>query len=171
MRHLTALGHRAIALLSGPRDLSVSRERAAGYEQALRDGGIAVDETLVQAGTFTVESGAAMMATILERRPDVTAFFAANNFIAAGALQTLRAAGKRVPEDISVVVFDDLPGPFAADPWLTVAAQPAYAMGQTAARRLLQRIAEPAPPAAEDIILAGTLILRCSTRALEACVG
>ncbi len=171
VRHLTALGHRAIALLSGPRDLSVSRERAAGYEQALRDGGIAVDETLVQAGTFTVESGAAMMATILERRPDVTAFFAANNFIAAGALQTLRAAGKRVPEDISVVVFDDLPGPFAADPWLTVAAQPAYAMGQTAARRLLQRIAEPAPPAAEDIILAGTLILRCSTRALEACVG
>jgi len=163
--HLTALGHRAIAFLSGPSDLSVSRERAAGYEHALKASGLIVDPSLMRSGAFTVESGAAMMADILAERPDVTAIFAANNFIAAGALRVLQAAGRRVPDDMSVVVFDDLPGVFAADPWLTVAAQPAYELGRTATQRLLQRIGAPAPLPCEDIVLPGRIIVRNSTRA------
>lgn len=163
--HLTALGHRAIAFLSGPSDLSVSRDRAAGYEQALRASDLTVDLSLMRSGAFTVESGAAMMAEILAERPDVTAIFAANNFIAAGALRVLSSAGKRVPDDISIVVFDDLPGVFAADPWLTVAAQPAYELGCTAAQRLLQQLGAPAPLPCEDIVLPGKIIVRNSTRA------
>jgi len=162
--HLTALGHRAIAFLSGPSDLSVSRDRAAGYEQALRASDLNIDPSLMRSGTFTVESGATMMAETLAERPEVTAIFAANNFIAAGALRVLSSAGKRVPDDISVVVFDDLPGVFAADPWLTVAAQPAYELGRTAAQRLLQRIGAPAPLPCEDIVLPGKIIVRNSTR-------
>lgn len=169
VRHLTSLGHRAIALLSGPRDLSVSRERAAGYEQALRDSGIGVDEALIEAGAFTVESGASMMAAILHRRADVTAFFAANNFIAAGALRTLRSMGRLVPDEMSVVVFDDLPGPIVSAPWLTVVAQPAYEMGRTATQRLLQRIAGDVTLPVEDVVLAGSMILRNSTRAWDRC--
>ena len=163
--HLTSLGHRTIALLSGPRELSVSRERAAGYEHALRASGVAFDPSLIRSGAFTVDGGAAMMEEVLAARPDVTGIFAANNFIAAGALRALQAAGKRVPDDISLVVFDDLPGIFAADPWLTVAAQPAYELGRTAAQRLVARISSASQDAAEDIVLPGKTIVRKSTQA------
>lgn len=166
--HLTALGHRTIALLSGPRELSVSRERAAGYEQALRARGLTFDPSLIRSGAFTVEGGAAMMEEILAERPDVTAIFAANNFIAAGALRALRSVGKRVPDEISVVVFDDLPAALVADPWLTVAAQPAYELGRTAAQRLVQRINAEAELACEDIVLPGKIIVRTSTQSPHA---
>ncbi|MCB9120124.1 MAG: substrate-binding domain-containing protein [Caldilineaceae bacterium] len=131
----------------------------------MRASGLAVDPSLIRSGAFTVDGGAAMMAEVLAERPDVTGIFAANNFIAAGALRALQAAGKRVPDDMSVVVFDDLPGVFAADPWLTVAAQPAYELGRTATQRLLQRIGAPAPLPCEDIVLPGRIIVRNSTRA------
>jgi len=166
--HLTALGHRTIALLSGPRDLSVSRERAAGYEQALLARGLVFDPSLIRSGAFTVDGGTAMMAHLLAHRPDVTAVFAANNFIAVGALHALRSAGKRVPDDISLVVFDDLPSTVAADPWLTVAVQPAYELGCTAAQLLVRRIAVADPLASEDIVLPGKMIVRRSTRTLHA---
>ncbi len=166
--HLTELDHRVIALLSGPRDLSVSRERAAGYEQALRACGVLPDPSLIRSGAFTVESGAAMMEEILAARPDVTAILAANNFIAAGALRALRAADRRVPEEMSVVVFDDLPAAFAADPWLTVAAQPAYELGRTAAQRLVGRIGAGEQGGGADIVLPAKVIVRKSTQALRA---
>lgn len=166
--HLTALGHRTIALLSGPRDLSVSRERAAGYERALQESGLVPDPSLMRWGTFTMESGAAMMAEVLVECADVTAIFAANNFIAAGALHAVRSAGKRVPEELSVVVFDDLPTAIAADPWLTVAVQPAYELGRTAARRLVERIEFTHQGAGEDIVLPGKIIVRKSTMAAHA---
>lgn len=163
VHHLTRLGHRRIALLSGPPGLSVSQERAAGYQQALQAAGLTPDPTLIRFGAFTVASGHAMMCDLLAHHP--SAIFAANNFIAAGALTAMREAGLRTPEDISVVVFDDLPDPYVTAPMLTVVVQPAYALGRTAAERLLTRLQQPELPPRE-FVLPVQLVVRTSTTAL-----
>ena len=164
VRHLTELGHRRIALLGGPPDLSVSRERAAGYGQALCEAGLLVDPALQLYGAFSVESGQRMMQMLLALPMHPTAIFAASNFIAAGALQALRAAGLRTPDDLSVVVFDDLPDPYIVAPSLTVVAQPAYELGQTAARRLLEQLGRTSQAAVCDLILPVRLIVRQSAQ-------
>jgi len=165
VRHLTELGHRRIALLGGPPDLSVSRERAVGYAQALCEVGAPVDPALQLFGAFAVESGRRMMQALLALPVRPTAIFAASNFIAAGALQALRAAGLRTPDDLSVVVFDDLPDPYVTAPQLTVVVQPAYALGQTAAQRLLERIGQPCMEGVCDVVLPVQLIVRYSAQA------
>lgn len=162
VRHLTDLGHRRIALLAGPAGLSVSQERAAGYERALRAAGLPLDPSLMHFGAFTVASGHAMMRALLAHHP--TAIFAANNFIAAGALTAMREAGLRTPEDISVVVFDDLPDPYVTTPVLTVVAQPAYTLGKAATERLLERLRQPELPV-RDLVLPVQLLVRRSTAA------
>ncbi len=166
VQHLVALGHRRIALLAGPPNLSVSQERAAGYIQALQEAGLPVDPQLSLFGAFTVESGCAMMEKVLAIRPRPTAIFAASNFIAAGALTAMRRAGLCMPEELSVVVFDDLPDPYVTPPVLTVVVQPAYELGQRAARRLLEKLEqESAAEGCEvcDIVLPVRLIVRSST--------
>ncbi len=165
VRHLTDLGHRRIALLGGPPDLSVSRERAAGYAQALGEAGLAVDPALQLFGAFSVESGRSMMQALLALPVRPTAIFAASNFIAAGALHAMREADLRTPEDVSVVVFDDLPDPYVTEPLLTVVAQPAYALGQIAAQRLLEKISHSEQEDVCDILLPVRLIIRRSTQA------
>lgn len=164
--HLIQLGHRRIALLSGPASVSVSKERVAGYSQALAQAGLEIDPDLILYGPFTVEGGYAMTQTLLARRPLPTAIFAANNFIAGGALRALRGAGLRVPEDLSLVAFDDLPDTYIWEPFLTVAAQPAYELGKTAAALLLKRIAEPAQEEVQEIVLPTTIVVRSSSQAL-----
>ena len=161
--HLLALGHRRIAMLAGPEDISASNERVAGYRQALSQAGIAADENLVFHGSFSVESGQEMAMRALALQPRPSAMFAASNFIAVGALRALDAAGIRVPEEMSMVAFDDLP--YSQRPFLTVAAQPAYELGKAAATLLLQRIAEPAAADYQDIVLPTEMIVRASTRA------
>lgn len=161
--HLLALGHRVIGCLSGPANLSVTADRVAGYSQALAAAGVAVDETLIRYGAFTVESGHALLSELLRRSPRPTAVFAANNFLAVGALRAARAAGLQVPGDLSLAVFDDLPASFVATPFLTVAAQPAYALGATAARLLLARLHGDGEPALVTAVLPTELIVRGST--------
>lgn len=163
--HLLQLGHRRIALLDGPENLSVSKERAAGYRSALEQAGVAADPAMVLFGRFTVESGDEMAQALLALTPRPTAFVAANNFIAMGALRALRRAGLRIPGDLSMVVFDDLPDDFSGEPFLTVAAQPASELGRTAAAMLLKRIAGPAAYEPQEIVLPTRLILRASTQA------
>lgn len=166
VHHLVELGHRRIALLSGPANLSVSQERAAGYEQALRAVGQLPEPALMLFGAFTVESGRTMMQRLLNLPARPTAIFAGNNFIAAGALSVMREVGLRMPEDMSVVVFDDLPDPYVTEPVLTVVAQPAYELGQVAARRLLTRLSQSSPAPVRDEILPVRLIVRRSTMKL-----
>lgn len=163
VHHLVELGHRRIALLSGPANLSVSQERAAGYEQALRAVGQPPEPALMLFGAFTVESGRTMMQRLLCLPERPTAIFAGNNFIAAGALSVMREMNLRMPEDMSVVVFDDLPDPYVTEPVLTVVAQPAYELGQVAARRLLARLAQSSNAPVRDEILPVRLIVRRST--------
>lgn len=165
--HLLGLGHRRIAVLAGPADVSVVGERVAGYRQALAGAGVAGDDELILYGRFTVESGHEMAQTLLARPQPPTALFAANNFLAIGALRALYAAGLRVPDDVSVAAFDELPYTELRAPFLTVEAQPTRELGSIAVRRLLDRIAEAAqglPPApCAEIVLPTRLKVRAST--------
>jgi LacI family transcriptional regulator len=113
-------------------------------------------------GSFTQDSGYEMarQAVALETRP--TAIFAANNFIAIGALKALQSLDLSVPEDVSLVGFDDLPEALVMFPFLTVAAQPAYQMAKEATRLLLARIIGEAPGQHQEIILPTELIIRHS---------
>ena len=164
--YLLGLGHRRIALLGGPTSLSVSHERLAGYQQAFAQAQLLADPALCFFGEFTVERGQTMTHLALELAPPPTAIFAMNNFIAIGVLKALRQRQLRVPEDISVVSFDDLPDLLVVEPFLTVAAQPAYELGQRATQLLLQRIAEPTGQPYQEIILPTRLIIRHSCQAI-----
>ena len=102
------------------------------------------------------------MKQALARDPRPTAIFAANNFIALGALQALQEAGVRVPEDMALVCIDDVPFLSAIDPFLTVAAQPAYEMGELAAQLLVERLTARRNSKVREVVLAPQLIIRRS---------
>jgi LacI family transcriptional regulator len=168
-RHLVDLGHRRIAVLTGRRTVSTSVDRVAGVRRALAEAGLALDDALVHFGGFNLgklnqADGHRMALEVLVapgERP--TAIFCANNFIAFGAIRALREAGLRVPDDMSVVAFDDLPDEWVDDPFLTVVAQPAYEIGHQAATRLLDRISGDRGPGGESVVLPFELIIRRSS--------
>ncbi len=162
--HLLALGHRVIGCLSGPTNLSVTVERVSGYSQALQAAGLAVDERLIRYGAFTAESGHTQTRELLGQAPRPSALFAANNFLAIGAMRALREAGLRTPDDMSLAVFDDLPASYVAEPFLTVAAQPAYELGAAAAALALRRIRGAEEQPIVELVLPTQLIVRVSTR-------
>jgi LacI family transcriptional regulator len=161
--HLLDLGHRRIALLNGPANVSTAIDRAAGYRRALVEAQVEFDARLIYYGEYTVQSGYEMAQRALNSIPRPTALFAANNFIAIGALRALRHAGLHVPEDIAVVGFDDLPSEIVVEPFLTVSSQPAYEMGRRATELLLDRIAGEGPEKLQDIVLPTELIIRASS--------
>jgi LacI family transcriptional regulator len=135
----------------------------AGYLRAAAHSGLKVDNKLIQFGSFSQESGKEMACQVLAESPPPTAIFAANNFLAIGALRALAEAGLSVPEDISLVAFDDLPPHLVITPFLTVAAQPAYEMGRQGMELLLARLAGKAPADYQEIILPTPLIIRSSS--------
>jgi len=163
MRLLLELGHRRIALLNGPAEVSTAVDRLAGYRRALADAGLACDERLIFPGQFTLEAGRRMAQEALALSPRPTALFATNNFIAIGAYRALREAGLAVPDDISLVAFDDLPSALMLEPFLTVVSQPAYEMGRRATELLLDRLAGAAPADCQEIVLPCEVIVRRST--------
>jgi LacI family transcriptional regulator len=159
---LLELGHQRIALLTGSAAVSTAVDRAAGFRAAMAQAGLACDE-LVFYGSYTQSSGAAMVRQVLALDPRPTALFAANNFIAIGALNALRELGLRVPEDMALVAFDDLPAALVTFPFLTVASQPAYEMGCRATHCLLERLENPAGTDWREDILPIEIILRASS--------
>lgn len=168
--HLLEQGYRHIAMLSGPREVSTAVDRVKGYRQALANWATAHHNVVerpqapsVIYGEFTQQDGYAMMQQLLKMASPPTAVFAANNFIAIGAFRALREAGLRVPEDIALVAFDDLPLTFMLAPFLTVAAQPVYDMGRRAAQLLLRRLAESDRGPAQEILLPVDIIVRRSS--------
>jgi LacI family transcriptional regulator len=162
-RHLIELGHRRIALVSGPRAVSTAVDRANGYARALGEAGLEIDEQLMCYGEFTPEAGYELTEQILRIVPAPTALFAANNLMAFGAFRAIRTAGLRIPQDISLVTFDDLPEQLNLEPFLTAVYQPAYELGQRAAELLLQRLASEGPPDIQEIVLPIELIVRRSS--------
>jgi LacI family transcriptional regulator len=162
VRHLIDLGHRRVAVLGGPESVSTSADRVRGYQRAMAEAGIAPDEQTIVFGKYTEASGYAMTTQILAA-PDVpTAIFAGNNFIAFGAMQSLREAGMEIPQDMSVVVFDDLPQGWIL-PFLTVISQPAYEIGKQACELMLTRLASDRPFEPRTIVLPSSLIVRQSS--------
>ncbi len=164
--HLISLGHRRIACLVGPSDLTPSAGRIAGFQRALADAGLAVVAEGLVRGNGRSDGGAAAAQQLLERgivaAGDVTAIFAFNDQMAIGAIGALQRAGCRVPEDISVVGFDDIPQSAAIFPALTTIAQPIREMGTTGVRLLLNRIARRDAPC-QRVQLSTRLVVREST--------
>lgn len=160
---LISLGHRRIALLNGPQNVSTASDRLVGFNRALAAAGIDQSKQVVISGAFTRESGREMTRQVLEMSPRPTALFAANNFIALGALSALESAGVRVPEDLAMVTFDDLPESLVVSPFLTVAAQPVYEMAARAAEMLVNRLAGKGPESFEEIVFPTQLIIRKSS--------
>lgn len=162
IRYLVELGHQRIVAITGPREVSTAQERVAGYQRAMNEAGL---KDCVQAyyGSFTQNSGYELTKQALTLEPQPTAFFGANNFISIGVLKALRDAGLRVPEDVSVVGFDDLPDSMIVEPFLTVSAQPAYQMGSQATELLLKRISGQLTEAEQEIVLPTQVIIRQSS--------
>lgn len=163
IRHALSLGHQRIAALTGPADVSTAQDRVIGYRQALSDTGVEIIEDLIYYGEFVQASGYQMAQKALLAWPKPTALFAANNFIALGAWRAVRDAGLSIPEDITLIAFDDLPASLIVEPFLTVAAQPGYEMGKQATDLLLTRLAEKTPVQPQEIVLPTQLIIRQSS--------
>lgn len=162
--HLLTLGHRELAILTGPHHVSTSVERVDGVIQALQEQGLTIDQRHIIYGEFSVESGYAMAQQLLNQPGHVpTAIVTCNNFIAVGLSQLLRERGLCVPQDLSVVTFDDLPVSWGNEPFLTVAMQPANEMGQRATELLLRRIETSTPLPPQHLVLPVEIIVRRST--------
>ena len=161
-QHLIDLGHRRIACVSGGSDLSPSAERLTGYQQKLAQSGIPYDETLVVKGDFQYRSGYEAARQLLALDDPPTAVFACNDLMAVGVISAATQLGLNVPEDLSVVGFDDVRLASFTNPPLTTIAQPKYDIGVLATEMLLARVRNlDAPPRVER--LDTELIIRGST--------
>ncbi len=166
-RHLLELGHRRIATIVGPAGWPPAQARLEGYRQALADFGVRVEEGLqAEAADWGIEAGQAAARSLLSRRSRFTALFAHSDLIALGAIARLREAGMRVPDDVSVVGFDDLPVAAVVDPPLTTVHQPTREKGAFAAQLLLGHVTGARPLRGEEHVLPCELVRRASTQAL-----
>ena len=163
-RHLLELGHRRIALINGHPDTSVARDREAGFRTTLSDAHVAIDEQLISSGTWFIDDAETRTGAILDNDPP-TAILAANNFMAIGALRALRQRNLRVPEEVALACFDDIPEAAEVDPFLTALAQPAYTMGTLAMQLLLERINGTFRDSPREIVLSSHLLIRRSSGA------
>lgn len=162
-QHLIELGHRRIAFIGGVPEHPDAVEREMGYRLALEEAGLAFDASLVAPGAFTEHSGMQAVDSLLKGRARFTAIFAANDQMALGAALALYRRGKRVPEDISLVGFDDVAGSMYAIPPLTTVHNPIQELGELAASAMLAMLAGERPQAT---VPAPRLVTRDSTRRL-----
>ncbi len=139
--HLADRGRTRIATIAGPADMVAGSSRFEGYVEGLTAADRPFDERLVVRGDFSQDSGARAMRTLLQREPAVDGVFCANDLMAVGALQTLREAGRRVPEDVAVVGFEDAPVARSSVPPLTTVHQSPGAMGREMVALLLETMA------------------------------
>lgn len=175
VEHLIALGHRRIALINGPRAISTARDRQRGYEATLRAHGLDVVPALLSEGSYRREEGYRAVQQLLALPPAQrpTAIFAANNVLGIGAIEGLREANLRVPEDMAVVCFDDIELASALDPFLTVVAQPARSFGTIAAQFLFDRLDGNAGQQPRKVVLTPELVVRrsCGAQLQQAARG
>jgi LacI family transcriptional regulator len=166
--YLLGLGHRRIGYLSGSSGKSTGRDRLVGYRNALAAAGIAYEPGLVREGNFREADGyrAAMELLTAPERP--TALFSANNLMVIGAMRAIRDMGLECPADISVASMDDFPWADVFSPRLTTVAQPVEAIGEQAARLLLERLNGTAPAAPRLLTLHGRLVVRNSCAPIAA---
>ncbi len=160
VEHLLRLGHERVATITGPLNMCAGQDRLEGYRQALTARGIPVDEDLIAEGDFTEGGGQAAMQRLLPRHP--TAVFAASDMMAVGALKVLREAGLRVPEDVAVVGFDDIPLASMVEPPLTTVRQPIEQLGSMAVELLVSLLENPGEETTHRVVLPTELVIRAS---------
>lgn len=162
-RHLLDLGHRKIAHLAGPVNSSASRERLEGFRAAVREFGLDPDQLIIDYGNLRHDSGYRMGQRLVAAGMPVTAVFAGNDLMALGVMEAVTQAGLRVPEDLSVVGFDDtnLSGLWTV--LLTTVRQPQYEMGRAAGELLVRRLSDPKGTANRRVVFAPELVVRRST--------
>jgi len=175
LTHLYSLGHRRIAFMRGPRAIPDSEFRWLSIQQVAREMNLKIDPALViridSAGwsmktgyhPMTPEIGYKPMQTLLEKSRNFTALFCFNDIAAIGAIRALKDAGLAVPEDVSVVGFDDIQSAAYSTPSLTTVRQPLFEMGKRGAQVLLQRIAKREADYPSEIVMAPELVVREST--------
>jgi LacI family transcriptional regulator len=139
-KHLIELGHRRIGYITRPIDLYHSQERMRGYRAALVEHGLPDDQSLMVKGGFRLEDGRCAALELFDRKPAPSALFAYNDYMAIGALRAASERGIRVPKDISVIGFDDIPQAAFTIPALTTVRQPKLEMGYRGAEILLDLI-------------------------------
>lgn len=142
--HIVGLGHRSIAFITGPLDLHSARTRRQAFVDGLREHGLTPDRKLIREGTHTADGGEAAMTALLKLSKQPTAVICSNDWTAIGALHAAHAAGLRVPEDISIVGFDDIPLSRYTKPPLTTVRMTAAEVGATAFTALFRLIGEEA---------------------------
>jgi len=162
--HLLALGHRRVAQLPGPAHISSFLDRARGYADALERVSDAVDvSTGERALESTVAEGRRLTADLLRAAEHPTAIFAHNDLMAVGALDALRDAGLRCPDDVSIVGYNDSPLTDHMDPPLTTVRLPGFDLGRHSARLAFSALSGDAPPSSR-VVLSPELVERKSTR-------
>jgi DNA-binding LacI/PurR family transcriptional regulator len=159
-RHLIALGHRRIAHITfSPEEFYATHDRRLGYRRALEESGIAYDPKIVLLGNYSAESGFAAMRALLKRKPRPTALFAGNDTIAMGAMSAIHAAGLRIPEDIAVVGYDDIPTAAYMIPPLTTVRTSAIEHGRLALE-MLSKLMRGERPEQAHVRLETPLVVR-----------
>jgi LacI family transcriptional regulator len=161
-RHLLELGHTRIACVAGPADRTPT-ERLESFRRTLAEAGVVVDDDAVVAADFHFAGGREATAKLLSAGRPFTALFAANDLMAAGAIRELLAHGLSVPDDVSVVGFDDAPLAEMISPALTTVRQPLQDMAETAVSLLLARVADPGGGTYVRRVLPTSLVVRDST--------
>ncbi|MFI0820574.1 LacI family DNA-binding transcriptional regulator [Streptomyces sp. NPDC021098] len=138
--HLHALGHRRLAIIAGPAATTTGRERVDAFRSALREFGLALPADHIGQGDFQADSGRRATARFLDLPHPPEAIFAADNLMALGAMDEIRSRGLRVPDDVALAAFDDIPWFVHTDPPITAVAQPTGDLGHAAVRALIDRI-------------------------------
>lgn len=162
--HFIENGHRVIACVQGLAETSPNHDRVRGYRAALRSHGLPVDDSLVAGSSFSEENGYVHTKLLLKKRRDITAILALSNLIALGILRALSEEGLKVPDDVSIICFDDQPYCAYLNPPLTTVDQSNEQMGQIAVRLLLEQIQAGRGLTREGVVLPTRLVKRASVR-------
>ncbi|MGH2446047.1 MAG: LacI family DNA-binding transcriptional regulator [Candidatus Limnocylindria bacterium] len=162
VQHLVDIGRRRVATIAGPQDMPPGADRLAGYHEALATAGRSSNEGLIEVADFTLEGGRAAMERLIVRAPDLDAVFVASDLMALGALDALRAGGRRIPDDVAMIGFDDSPLAVSALPPLSSVRQPIEEMGREMTRLLLHGVRHADDPP-RRVILDTSLVIRQSS--------
>ncbi|HEX7586924.1 MAG TPA: substrate-binding domain-containing protein, partial [Anaerolineae bacterium] len=160
--HLLKLGHRCIGFIGLPLSYTPGKERYEGYQRAMREHHLPISRSHVRFSNAKQDGGYESARDLLAGEPCITAFFVANNLMTLGALDAIRERGLKIPDDVSVVGFDDMPWAMLLQPPLTAIAQPTYDLGKKAAELLLERLQKTDKPV-DHLRLNTQLVVRGST--------
>jgi LacI family transcriptional regulator len=166
VKHLIDLGYQRIGMIGGSPHLTTGRERYEGYRKALHAAGMKVDEKLIKVGNFKTDTGYALAKEFISSPQPPRAIFVANNLMTLGTLRALRDHGIRIPQEIALVGFDDMPWSSELCPPLTAVSQPTYELGQETVQLLLRRLADSDAPI-RTVTLQPRLVIRESCGAMQ----